>query len=72
MTGRGSKKRYSSQPLGGEAKDARSEEEVSVQTVQAGDNPTWSEVTAKGRKRKRRRISNFEQIRTASSGLIVS
>jgi hypothetical protein len=47
MTGRGSKKRYSSQPLGGEAKDARGEEEANVQTVQAGDNPTWSEVTAK-------------------------
>ena len=43
MTGRGSKKRHSSQPLGGEAKDARSEDD---NCLGDGNPPTWSQVAA--------------------------
>ena len=56
MTGRGGKKRHSSQPLGAAAKDARPEDggEVGLElgaaaaaAVQAGDMQTWSQVASR-------------------------
>ena len=56
MSGRETKKRHSSQPLGGEAKDSRSEVEAGTglgsslaECTQAGDMLTWSQVTGRGR-----------------------
>ena len=57
MTGRGTntaKKRHSSQPLGGDAKDARAEAEAEAEGGSGTnilDTSTWSQVLAKGRGR---------------------
>ena len=59
MTGRGGKKRHSSQPLGGAAKDLRGEngagegtedgqEDELAQATRTGDMQTWSQVTSGG------------------------
>ena len=53
--GRGGKKRHSSQPLAGNAKDARAEQEQEIEEIEedassrAGE--TWSEVASRGRGR---------------------
>ena len=64
MNGRGGKKRHSSQPLGGDAKDARSETE---RCLEAGDLTTWSQVTAKGRAGPLATSNRFDQLTLPNS-----